>query len=79
VGKEHGRFEKRCHTVPHVVDWYGSERSYPGAPRFPKLSTIGMIDRADKIETERRCYISSRAFRVEITSTLLARANEMIE
>ena len=42
----------------------GSLRSYPGAPRFPKLSTIGMvesrIERGDKIETERRSYISSR-------------------
>ena len=64
VGKEHGRFEVRTHTVSHVVDWYSSERSYPGAPRFPKLATIGLIDsrieRGDKIETERRCYISSR-------------------
>jgi hypothetical protein len=37
---------------------------HPGAPRFPKLSTIGMvesrIERGDKIETERRSYISSR-------------------
>ena len=42
----------------------GSLRSYQGAPRFPKLSTIGMvesrIERGDKIETERRSYISSR-------------------
>lgn len=42
-----------------------SERSYPGAPRFPKIVTIGMvesrIERGDKIETERRSYISSRA------------------
>jgi predicted transposase YbfD/YdcC len=64
VGKEHGHFETRAHTVSHVVDWYGSDRSYPGAPRFPKLATIGMVDsrieRADKVETERRCYISSR-------------------
>jgi hypothetical protein len=47
-----------------VVDWYGVARSYPGAPRFPKLTTIAMvesrIERGDKIETERRSYISSR-------------------
>jgi predicted transposase YbfD/YdcC len=64
VGKDHGRFETRVHTVSHVVDWYDAERSYPGAPRFPKLTTIGMvesrIERGDKIETERRSYISSR-------------------
>ncbi len=65
VGKEHGRLEIRAHSVSHTVDWYASERSYPGAPRFPKLVTIGMvesrIERGDKIETERRSYISSRA------------------
>jgi predicted transposase YbfD/YdcC len=65
IGKDHGRFEVRNHTVSHVVDWYAAERSYPGAPRFPKLTTIAMvesrIERGDKIETERRSYISSRA------------------
>jgi predicted transposase YbfD/YdcC len=65
VGKDHGRFEVRNHTVSHVVDWYAAERSYPGAPRFAKLTTIAMvesrIERGDKIETERRSYISSRA------------------
>lgn len=64
VGKEHGRFEVRNHTVSQVVDWYAAERSYPGAPRFPKLTTIAMvesrIERGAKIETERRSYISSR-------------------
>jgi predicted transposase YbfD/YdcC len=65
LGKEHGRLETRTHTVSKVVDWIASERSYPGAPRFPKLATIAMvesrIERGDKIETERRSYISSRA------------------
>jgi predicted transposase YbfD/YdcC len=65
VGKDHGRIEVRNHKVSHVVDWIASDRSYPGAPRFPKLTTIGMvesrIERGDKVETERRCYISSRA------------------
>ena len=65
VGKEHGRFEIRTHTVSHNIDWIASERSYPGAPRFPKIATIAMvesrIERGDKIESERRSYISSRA------------------
>jgi predicted transposase YbfD/YdcC len=65
LGKEHGRLEVRAHTVSHVVDWIASDRSYPGAPRFPNLATIAMvesrIERAGKIETERRSYISSRA------------------
>ncbi len=65
VGKEHGRLEIRTHTVSHNVDWIASERSYPGAPHFPKLATIATvesrIERGDKIESERRSYISSRA------------------
>ncbi len=65
VGKDHGRIEVRSHTVSHVVDWYTAQRSYPGAPRFPQLTTIAMIksriERGDKIETEQRSYISSRA------------------
>ena len=56
VGKDHGRIEVRNHTVSHVVDWIASDRSYPGAPRFPKLTTIGMvesrIERGDKIRQE---------------------------
>lgn len=64
VGKEHGRLEIRTHTVSHAVDWIASERSYPGAPHFPKLATVAMvesrIERGDKIESERRSYISSR-------------------
>jgi predicted transposase YbfD/YdcC len=69
VGKDHGRLEVRAHTVSHTVDWTTSERSYPGAPRFPKLATIAMvesqIERGDKIETERRSYISSRTLSAE--------------
>lgn len=65
IGKEHGRIEVRAHKVSHVVDWYAAERSYPGAPRIPKITTIGIIEshieRGDKTETERRSYISSRA------------------
>src|SRR6266853_2353112 len=65
VDKDHGRFEVRNYTVSQVVNWYAAQRSYPGAPRFPQLTTIAMvesrIERGDKIETERRSYISSRA------------------
>jgi predicted transposase YbfD/YdcC len=65
VGKDHGRIEVRNYSVSHVVDWYAAQRSYPGAPRFPQLTTIAMvesrIERGDKIETEQRSYISSRA------------------
>jgi predicted transposase YbfD/YdcC len=65
LDKDHGRFEVRNHSVSQVVDWYAAQRSYPGAPRFPQLTTIAMVEsrteRGDKIETERRSYISSRA------------------
>lgn len=65
LGKDHGRIEERTYSVSHVVDWYAPQRSYPGAPRFPQLTTIAMvesrIERGDKIETEQRSYISSRA------------------
>ena len=65
IDKEHGRLEVRTSSVSHRLDWYAAERSYPGAPRFPTLTTIAMvesrIERGDKIESERRSYISSRA------------------
>jgi predicted transposase YbfD/YdcC len=65
IDKDHGRFEVRTHRVSHQVDWYGAERSYPGAPRFANLTTIALVEsrteRGDKIESERRSYISSRA------------------
>jgi predicted transposase YbfD/YdcC len=68
VGKEHGRLEIRAHTVSHSVDWIASDRSYPGAPQLPKITAIAMvesrIERGDKIESERRSYISSRALSV---------------
>lgn len=69
VGKEHGRLEIRTHTVSQSVDWIASERCYPGAPRFPKLAAIAMvesrIERGDKIESERRSYICSRVLSAE--------------
>ena len=69
LGKDHGRLEIRVHTVSHEVDWTAPERSYPGAFRFPKLATVAMvesrIERGDKIETERRSYISSRTLSAE--------------
>jgi predicted transposase YbfD/YdcC len=65
IDKEHGRFEVRKVSVSRWVDWYAAERSYPGAPRFPQLTAIAIvesrIERGDKIESERRSYISSRA------------------
>ncbi len=65
LDKDHGRLELRAHTVSRAVNWIASERSYPGAPRFPNLRAVAMvesrIERGDRIETERRSYITSRA------------------
>src|ERR1700692_2520559 len=65
IGKDHGRFEVRNHSVSQGVGWCAAQGSYPGAPRFPKLTTIATvesrIERGDKIATEQRSYISSRA------------------
>jgi predicted transposase YbfD/YdcC len=73
VEKSHGRLEIRTHTVSHEVDWMTPERSYPGAFRFPKLTTIAMvesrIERGEKIETERRSYISSRILQADASPT----------
>src|SRR5271169_2424923 len=44
LDKDHGRFEVRNHSVSQVVDWYAAQRSYPGAPRFPQLTTIAMVE-----------------------------------
>jgi predicted transposase YbfD/YdcC len=69
IDKGHGRFEVRNFSVSQEVDWYAFERSYPGAPRFPSLTTIAIVEsrteRGDKIESERRSYISSRALSAE--------------
>ena len=69
LGKDHGRIELRAHSVSPVVDWITSGRSYPGALRFPKLAAVAMvesrIERADRIETERRSYICSRVLSAE--------------
>ena len=65
IDKDHGRLEMRTYKVSQNVDWYGALRSYPGAPRFPQLTTIAMveshIERGGRIETEQRSYICSRA------------------
>lgn len=63
LDNDHGRLERRRHTVCHTVDWLFSDRRYPGEPRFPGLATIAMVEtrveRGGKIERERRYYLSS--------------------
>jgi len=63
VEKGHGRIETRTYTVSGDVDWIGSERSYPGRPRFSNIRSLLMVqDRteyADKSTFDTRTYISS--------------------
>lgn len=63
VDGEHGRIEIRRHAVCHDVAWLFSDRRYPDEPRFPGLAMIGMVEseveRAGKIEHERRYYLCS--------------------
>ena len=63
LDKDHGRLETRRHVVSAYVDWLTADRHYPGAPRWPNLTTVGMIEstvaQAGKTSTERRYYISS--------------------
>ena len=54
LGKDHGRLEMRAHTVSHVVDWITSERSYPGAPRFPNSPPSPWSKATSREETRSR-------------------------
>jgi predicted transposase YbfD/YdcC len=62
--KSHGRIETRRHLVSQRVDWMSGKRRYPDEPRFKGRRTIAMIEMrvetGGAINTERRCYISSR-------------------
>jgi predicted transposase YbfD/YdcC len=64
LDKGHGRLQARVHKVSKAIDWIGSDRSFPGAKRFPKLAVVAMvearIERKGEISVERRSYISSR-------------------
>jgi predicted transposase YbfD/YdcC len=60
---DHGRVERRRCLVCHDVGWLFSDLRFPGEPRFPHLSMIGMIEtrveRNGTLSTERRYYLSS--------------------
>jgi predicted transposase YbfD/YdcC len=57
LGKDHGRIELRAHTVSHAVDWIASERSYPGAPRFPGIATIAVVENREGRQDRNRAAI----------------------
>ena len=69
VEKGHGRIETRTFTASAHVDWIGSQRSYPGEPRFSNIKTILKVEdrteHADKCTREARFFISSAPRNVE--------------
>src|SRR3974377_2300953 len=58
VEKGHGRIETRTYTASSVVDWIGSDRSYPGQPRFTTIKTILKVH--DRVEYPDRCSFDPR-------------------
>jgi predicted transposase YbfD/YdcC len=40
IEKGHGRIETRTYSGSRTVDWIGSDRSYPGQPRFKTIKTL---------------------------------------
>jgi predicted transposase YbfD/YdcC len=69
VEKGHGRIETRIYQASGVVDWIGSDRSYPGQPKFKHIKTImRVINRTevnDKTTLEERYFISSAPLDIE--------------
>jgi predicted transposase YbfD/YdcC len=69
IEKGHGRIETRLYTASSVVDWIGSDRSYPGQPRFQGIKTIVKIvnrtELADRCTLDTRLYISSAPLDIE--------------
>jgi len=73
VEKGHGRIETRTYVASGNVDWIGSERSYPGQPRFSNIRCLVMVkDRteyADKTTFDTRTFISSAPLDIERLAT----------
>jgi predicted transposase YbfD/YdcC len=69
VEKGHGRIETRVHTASSAVDWIGSDRSYPGQPRFTNIKTLVRVharaEYADRCSFDTRYYISSAPLDIE--------------
>jgi predicted transposase YbfD/YdcC len=74
VDGDHGRIELRRHYVSHEVDWLNGTRRSPDERRFPKLTTLAMVEteveRDGKTARERRYYLSS----APLDAKLFARA-----
>jgi predicted transposase YbfD/YdcC len=82
VDADHGRLEQRHHRVCQRIDWLNSDRRYPDERRFPRLTTIAIVEtvteQAGKIRREKRYYLSSAALDPE-TFAAAVRAHWGIE
>lgn len=69
VEKGHGRIETRTFTASNDIDWIGSDRSYPGQPRFKGIKTIAKVlnrtEYSDRCSFDTRLYICSAALDIE--------------
>jgi predicted transposase YbfD/YdcC len=59
VDGEHGRIETRTLTVMHDVDWLRQRHDWPGLTALAMVESVR--ETADKVEQERRFYITSAA------------------
>ncbi len=75
---DHGRIEVRRHRVSHDVGWLKAARRYPGAPSFPGVRAIAMVEaeveRGGATSLERRPFLSSLAPSLALDACLFARA-----
>ena len=71
---DHGRIEVRRHRVSHDVGWLNASRRYPGAPSFPGVRAVAMVEaeveRGGNTSLERRYHLSS----LPLDARLFARA-----
>jgi predicted transposase YbfD/YdcC len=69
VEKGHGRIETRTYTASSTTDWIGSDRKYPGQPRFTNIKTLAKVyaraEYADRCSFDTRYFISSAAPDIE--------------
>ena len=69
IEKGHGRIETRTYSGSRTVDWIGSDRSYPGHPRFKTIKTLVRVharaEYADRCSFDTRYFISSAPCDIE--------------
>jgi predicted transposase YbfD/YdcC len=63
IDGEHGRIETRNLTVMHDVDWLRQRHDWPGLTALAMVESVREV--ADKVERERRFYVTSSALTAE--------------